>query len=132
MKRKHLIIGIMLLMSVAYLQAQGGGQRGERPDPKVTAKKTSDTWQEEFGLSDDQHKKVYDILIKASEERTKTMTAMRSGGQPDRTEMQKAMTELLAKTDESLKKVFTETQWPLYEKWKKENPPQQRRRRGGN
>jgi len=122
----------MLVVSAVYLQAQGGGQRGQRADPKEVAKKTTDTWQEEFGLSDDQHKKVYDILIKASEERNKTMAALRSGGQPDRTEIQKAFAELTAKTDESLKKVFTKTQWPMYEKWKKDNPPQQRGRRGGN
>ena len=124
-------MAFMLLIGVVYAQAQrGGGQRGETPDPKVQAKNQTDTWQEALGLSDDQHKKVYDLLIKSNEERTKKMAEMRASG--GREGMQKAMTDSAAKLDSELKKVFTETQWPLYEKWKKDNPPQQRGRRGGN
>jgi len=132
MKRKHFMIAMLLIVGVLNAQAQRqGGQQGERPDPKVQAKTTSATWQKEFKLSDDQHSKVYDILLKASQERKKKIQALRSAGQPNREEMQKAMKDFTTKLDASLKKVFTETQWPLYEKWKKDNPPQ-RRRRGGN
>ena len=130
MKRKYLIVALTLLLGAVYVQAQGGGQGGQRPDPKVQAKNQTDTWQEALGLSDVQHKKVYDILIKASEERTKKMQELRASG--SREDMQKAMTDSATKLDSELKKVFTETQWPMYEKWKIDNPPQQRGRRGGN
>ena len=54
MKVKHLVITILFFIGMITVQAQ----RGERPDPKVQAKNSADTWKKELGLSDDQHKKV--------------------------------------------------------------------------
>jgi len=45
--------------------------------------------------------------------------------------MREAFTKLQAETDKGLKAIFTDAQWVMYEKWKKENPPR-RRGRGGN
>ena len=127
MKKRFLII-MMMLAVVATAYAQGGGQRGgQRPDPKVQAKTQADTWQEKFGLSDEQHTKVYELLISSSEKRQEKMQAMRSGGQPDRTAMQKMMTEFQEEQDKELKKIFSADQWTAYETWKKENPPRQGR-----
>jgi hypothetical protein len=42
------------------------------------------------------------------------MQAMRSGGAPDRTAMQKAIKELQDDQDKELKKIFSDTQWPAY------------------
>jgi hypothetical protein len=125
MKTKHLAITILFFIGTLTIQAQ----RGERSDLKVQAKTSADTWQKEFSLSDEQRTKVYDLLIKSSEDRTKKMTELRSSG--DREGMRDAFTKLQAETDNGLKKIFTDAQWVMYEKWKKDNPPR-RRGRGGN
>ncbi len=131
MKRKYLVVAFLLLVGVVSAQAQRqGGQRGQRPDPKEQAKKTADTWQEEFGLSDDQRTKVYDLLIKSGEDRQKKMADLRASG--DREGMRDAMVALQEETDKGLKAIFTETQWPMYVKWKEKNPPARRGRGGGN
>ena len=126
MKAKHLVITILFFIGTVAVQAQ----RGERPDPKVQAKTSADTWQKEFSLTDEQHTKVYDLLIASSEKRTKKMQELRSSG--DREGMRAAFTKLQEETDKGLKAIFSETQWEKYEKWKKDNPPRQRGRRGGN
>ena len=125
MKTKHFVFTILFFIGALTVQAQ----RGERPDPKVQAKTSADTWQKEFSLSDEQRTKVYDLLIKSSEGRTKKMAELRASG--DREGMREAFTKLQAETDKGLKAIFTDTQWVKYENWKKENPPR-RRGRGGN
>ncbi len=125
MKTKHFVITILFLIGTLTVQAQ----RGERPDPKVQAKTSADTWQKEFSLSDEQRTKVYDLLIKSSEDRTKKMAELRASG--DREGMREAFTKLQADTDKGLKAIFTDAQWVMYEKWKKDNPPR-RRGRGRN
>ncbi|MFN0728400.1 hypothetical protein [Polaribacter gochangensis] len=126
MKTKHFVFTILFFIGALTVQAQ----RGERPDPKVQAKTSADTWQKEFSLSDEQRTKVYDLLIKSSEDRTKKMAELRASG--DREGMREAFTKLQADTDKGLKAIFTDAQWVMYEKWKKDNPPRQRGRRGGN
>lgn len=124
---------MLLMVGLMTAEAQrGGGQRGERPDPKERAQATADKWQEEFGLSDEQHTKVYDLLIKSGEEQRVKMQELRGSG--DREAMREAFGELRAAHNEELKKIFSATQWTAYEKWIKENPPQRRGRggRGGN
>ena len=125
MKAKHLVITVLFFIGTLTVQAQ----RGERPDPKVQAKTKADTWQKEFDLSDEQRTKVYDLLIKSGEESTKKMQELRGSG--DREAMMAAFKKSQDDTDKSLKKIFTEAQWPMYEKWKKDNPTPQRRGRGG-
>ena len=49
----------------------------------------------------------------------------------NREAMRSAMTKMQEETDEGLKKIFSSAQWPMYQKWKKENPPR-RRGRGRN
>ncbi len=126
MKTKNIIVTILFFIGALTVQAQ----RGERPDPKVQAKTNADTWQKEFGLSDEQHTKVYDLLIASSEKRAKKMQELRSSG--DREGMRAAFMKLQEETDKGLKAIFSETQWVKYEKWKKDNPPRQRGRRRGN
>lgn len=126
MKAKYLVITLLFFIGTVSVYAQ----RGERPDPKVQAKNTTDTWQKEFALSDEQHTKVYDLLIKSSEDRQKKMQELRSSG--DREGMMVAFTKLQEETDTELKKIFTEAQWTMYEKWKKDNPPARRGRQNRN
>lgn len=98
-------------------------------DPEKVAKQRADMWQEEFGLSDEQHEKVQAVLVKNIEETQEKMQSLRGSG--DRAAMQKGMEEVRESLEKELKTIFTETQWTAYEKWKKENPPMQRRRGGG-
>ena len=60
MKKTIIYMGLFLLVGLMSAQAQGQrGQRGQRQDPKELAKATAETWQEEFGLSDEQYTKIY-------------------------------------------------------------------------
>ena len=125
-------MGLFMLVGLMSAQAQRQGQRGQRPDPKEVAKNTAETWQEEFGLSDEQYTKVYDLLIETSEKRREKMQELRSSGSFDREAMREAWQELQEEQGEKLKEIFTDTQWQAFVKWRKENPPQRRGRgRGG-
>lgn len=133
-KRTLLIVAIFFAVAAtAFAQRGGGGQGqgGQRPDPKVQAKTTADTWQEKFGLSDEQHTKVYELLVASAEKRTAKMTELRGSGTMDREAMTAAMTKMQEDQDKELKKIFSATQWTAYETWKKENPQTQGRRGGG-
>ncbi|KYG74629.1 hypothetical protein EV198_0887 [Roseivirga ehrenbergii] len=132
-KRTLLIVAIFFAVAATAFAQRGGGQGqgGQRPDPKVQAKTTADTWQEKFGLSDEQRTKVYDLLIASSEKQTAKMTELRSSGTMDREAMTAAMTKMQEEQDIELKKIFSATQWTAYETWKKENPQPQGRRGGG-
>lgn len=134
-KRTLLIVAIFFAVAAtAFAQRGGGGGGGQdrqAPDPKVQAKTTADTWQEKFGLSDEQRTKVYDLLIVSSEKQTAKMTELRASGTMDREAMTAAMTKMDKEKDAELKKIFSATQWTAYETWKKENPPTQGRRGGG-
>ena len=124
MKTKHLVIALLFFIGVTTVQAQ----RGNRPDAKTQAKNSADTWKKEFGLSDDQHKKVYDILVVSSQNMRKKFQDLRSSG-GGRDEMMSLFTKTQEETDKKLKEVFTKAQWPKYLQWKKDNPQRRGRRR---
>lgn len=130
MKKISVFVLLMLFIGLSQSMAQGraNGQR-ERLSPEQMAQRTADNWQEQFGLSDDQHKKVYDVLLKNQEETREKLEALRANR--DREGMQKMMEEQRSSVEEKVKKIFTEQQWAAFEQWKKDNPPMQRRRRGG-
>ena len=123
MKVKHLAITVLFFIGISTAQAQ----RGNRPDAKTQAKNSADTWKKEFGLSVDQHKKVYDILVSSRENMRKKFQDLRDSG-GGRDEMMSLFTKTQEETDKKLKTVFTKAQWPKYLQWKKDNP---QRRRGG-
>ena len=124
MKTKHLVIALLFFIGVTTVQAQ----RGNRPDAKTQAKNSADTWKKEFGLSDDQHKKVYDILVTSREGMRKKFQDLRDSG-GGRDEMMSLFTKTQNETDKKLKGVFTKAQWPKYLQWKKDNPQRRGRRR---
>ena len=127
MKRKSILL-VILFFAVGLFTAEAQQRRGNRPDPATMAKNQSEQWQEAFGLSDDQTKNVHDLLLETSQKRREKMMAARDSG--DRTAMRTALEETQKEMEEKLKAIFSETQWKAYEKWKKDNPPQQRRRGG--
>ena len=79
--------------------------------------------------SSDCIKKLYNVLLQNQKESREQLTALRGNG--DREAMQKTMTELRENLEKEMKSIFNEQQWAAYEQWKKDNPPMQRRRRGG-
>jgi hypothetical protein len=127
-----MMLSMLLMVGLMTAQAQRGGGEGrrERPDPKKMAQATADKWQEEFGLSDEQHTKVYDLLIETGEKQREKMQELRASGSVDREAMREAFTEMRDAQEKKLKEIFSDTQWTAYEKWKKENPPLQRGRGG--
>jgi FlaG/FlaF family flagellin (archaellin) len=133
MKRTLLIVAIFFAVAAtAFAQRGGGGQGRQAPDPKVQAKTTADTWQEKFGLSDEQRTKVYDLLVVSSEKQTAKMTELRGSGTVDRDAMTAAMAKMQEDQDKELKKIFSASQWTAYETWKKDNPPRTGRGGGQN
>ena len=130
MRRLSIVLGLLLTLGLMTAEAQRQG-RGQRPDPKERANATADTWQEEFGLSDEQRTKVYDWLIESGELRREKMQDLRASGGLDRESIREALMELQEEREEELKKILNETQWAAYEQWKKDNPPARRGGRGG-
>lgn len=119
-----------MVLGLMAVQAQGGGQRGgQRMEPEAMAKQRADLWQEKFGLSDEQHKKTYEVALTSQKEMREKMTSLMGSG--DREGMRAAMQKSQEDLDKKLKEIFTAEQWTKYEAWKKENPPMQRRG-GGN
>ncbi|WP_420386491.1 hypothetical protein [Roseivirga sp.] len=137
MRKVSLLLSMLLVFGLMAAHAQGGGQRGgqrgqggQRMAPEAMAKQRAELWQEKFGLSDDQYKKTYDLLLANQKEvREKMQSLMQSG---DRSGMRAAMEKNQEELDKKLKDVFTAEQWTKYEAWKKENPPMQRGRGGRN
>lgn len=129
--RKTLLLFSMLLFVGFAAQAQRGqgGQRGQRLSPEKTAEAQAERFQEEFGLSDEQYKKTYDVLLNTAKTRNEKLQEMRASG--DRSSMRSVITELQEESDKKLKDIFTEVQWTAYEKWKEKNAGQRGRRGGG-
>ncbi|GHE63563.1 hypothetical protein [Roseivirga thermotolerans] len=136
--RKLSLLFTMLVafgLTAAYAQGGGGGQRGGqrgqggqgggRMSPETVAKERAQDWQEKFGLSDEQYKKTYDVLLENQNTMREKMRELMASG--DREGMRSAMEENQKALDKKLKEIFTEAQWTKYEAWKKENPPMQRR-----
>ncbi len=120
------------MLIVCSAQAQRGGQRGQRGqrmDPEKMAQTQAERFQEEFGLSDEQYKKTYEVLLSSAKARNEKLQELRASG--DRTGMRSAIEEIQEENDKKLKEIFSKSQWEAYEKWKKENVRQRGGRRGG-
>ncbi len=135
MRKTFILMSMLLFVGLAAQAQRGqGGQRAARLSPEEASKKQAETFQEELGLSDEQYKKTYDVLLAAAKSNAEKMTEMRSSGSFDREAFQKMALEAQADKDKKLKEIFSATQWAGYEKWKKANPPRTGRGggRGGN
>jgi len=130
------MLGMLLAIGLMAAQAQGGGQRGQggqggqRMEPEAMAKQRAELFQEKFGLSQDQYTKTYDVLLANQKELRDKMSSMMGAG--DREGMRAAVEKGQEDLDKKLKEIFSADQFTKYEAWKKENPPMQRRRGGGN
>ncbi len=131
--RKSVLITLTLLLSVSFAMAQGGppqGRGGQRQSPEEMAKSRADMFQEEFGLSAEQRDQTEAALLESAQTTQEKMKEMRESG-AGRNEMMELMKKNREEVEKTLKNIFTADQWTAYEKWKEENPPQGRRRRGG-
>jgi len=130
MKKFSILASLLLFFIASEAYAQGGrGQGRQRQSPEEMAQNRADTFQEEFGLSDEQHGKVYDLLLKSQKETREKMAELRESG--DREAMMAAFEEAQEEMEKELKTILSAKQWTAYEKWKEENPQNFRRRRGG-
>ncbi|MFY0594592.1 hypothetical protein [Roseivirga sp.] len=134
MRKTLLFMSMLLFVGLAAHAQRGGqggqrGQRGERVSPEEAAKTLAENFQEQFGLSDEQYKKTYDVLLTTNKERTEKLQEMRESG--ERAGMREVITEFQEKSDKQLKEIFNETQWTAYEKWKAERESQRGGRGGG-
>ncbi len=132
MRKTFILMSMMLFVGLAAQAQRGeGGQRPARLSPEEASKQQAETFQEELGLSDEQYKKTYDVLLAAAKSNAEKMTEMRSSGSFDRETFQKMALEAQADKDKKLKEIFSATQWTGYEAWKKANPPRTGRGGGG-
>ncbi|WP_139135194.1 hypothetical protein [Roseivirga sp. 4D4] len=129
MRKTFLLMSMLLFIGMAAQAQRGGGQRGQRMSPEEAAKAQAENFQEQFGLSDDQYKKTYDVLLATGKARTEKLQEMRASG--DRTGMRDVITKFQEESDKKLKAIFNEKQWASYEKWKEERAAQRGARRGG-
>ncbi len=128
--RKTFILFSLLMLVAFAAQAQRGGGQGQRqrlsPEEQATAQ--AERMQEEFGLSDEQYEKTYEVLLSSAEARREKMEEAMAAR--SREGMREAFQEIQEEMDKELKSIFSEAQWAKYEEWKENRP--QRRRRGGN
>ena len=129
---RSIILSVLMVLAISSVMAQGGPPqgRGQRQSPEEMAKSRADMFQEEFGLSDEQRNKVYDLILTSSKETREKIMEMREAG-AGREELREVMTENAKANEAALKKIFNDDQWKAYQKWREENPMNERRRRGG-
>lgn len=109
--QKHALFSFMILFSAAFLSVSTARAQMRRPSPEVQAK----TLQDSLQLSDDQTKKVTDILVDAQKDAQDAMSA----NQGDRQAMRSAMREIMKKTDAKITAILTPEQAQKYEAMQK-------------
>ncbi len=128
MKNKIFMVAILLL-SVAFVKAQGGGGGGfQRRTVEERVKTIHDKMDSAFKLEASKLKEVDDIFTTYYKASDKLREEMMSGGErPDPQVMREKMQPMTTERDDKLKKVLTEDQ---YKKWKDEIEPSMRPQRG--
>ena len=73
MRKTFILFSMLMLVAfVAQAQRAGQGQR-QRMSPEEQATAQAERFQEEFGLSDDQYEKTYEVLLASAESRKEKM-----------------------------------------------------------
>lgn len=127
MKNKILFLSL-LLFSVVFVQAQGGGGGFQRRTVEERVKVVHDKLDSAFKLEAAKLKEADDIFTNYYKAQDKLREEMMSGGErPDPQVMREKMQPITNERDEKLKKVLTEDQ---YKKWKEEIEPSMRPQRG--
>lgn len=127
MKNKIFLVAILLL-SVVFVKAQGGGGGFQRRTVEERVKIVHDKMDSAFKLEAAKLKEVDDIFTNYYKASDKLREEMMSGGErPDPQVMREKMQPMTTERDDKLKKVLTEDQ---YKKWKDEIEPSMRSQRG--
>lgn len=127
MKNKILFLSL-LLFSVVFVHAQGGGGGFQRRTVEERVKVVHDKLDSAFKLEAAKLKESDEIFTSYYKSMDKLREEMMSGGErPDPQVMREKMQPITNERDEKLKKVLTEDQ---YKKWKEEIEPSMRPQRG--
>lgn len=128
MKKKFLLFLTIALAGVITVNAQGGGQGGQRMSVEDRVKQVMEKFAD-FKLEKSKSDNVDSAFAQYFRAQAKVRDEMRAaGGQPDRQAMQEKMQPLMKERDEKLNKVLSPDQ---YKKWKDEIEPALRPQRGG-
>ncbi len=109
-----------LMLCVLIASSTAFAQQGQMPKrtPEERAQRQSQWMQQNLGLTDDQNKKVYDIMLSSA----KQMDDARNSGGDMRTQMQ----DINAKRDAAMKGVLTADQFQKYQQHTQEMMQQRR------
>ena len=119
---------LSMLMTTAFGQQQGGGQRVQRT-PEETAKAQVEWMKADLKLDQATEKKVYDVVLKYAKQSSEERQKMGAGG--DREAMRTKMTEITTARDKELKTVLGDKTFETF-KAKEAERRQARRPQGQN
>lgn len=126
--KKQILVAAIALFSIAYVNAQGGGNF-QRRTPEERLKPVHEKLDSAFKLDAAKMAQVDTIFLTAFRDQDKKMEELRAGGgQPDRDAMRAARQKFADERDAKLKAVLTEAQMKT---WKDEIEPSMRPQ-GGN
>ena len=121
--KKLLLACLLLVSTVTFCNAQGGGGRGMMADPAERAKKL----QTQLKLTDDQTSKITTILKAQAAKRDSIFKAANG----DRSVMRSAMMTQMMTTNDKIKAVLTDDQKKQYEQIVQEQLQRMQQMRGG-
>lgn len=130
---KKIFVALLCTFVMNSMFAQGFGGMGRQMDPEKQAAQQAKQITKKCKLTDEQHDKIYEIILKDAQEQSKQMEEMMKqfqnaqggGGRPqiNRDEMEKRQQEAQDRQlalEDQLKEVMTEAQFKKYEKWRKQ------------
>lgn len=126
MNKQFAVLAFATLLSIASVNAQGGGQPRQTPEERT--KSTMVIMDSALQLSPEVKAKTEVIIAEYNNKAQKAMEEMRASGNMDRDAMMAKRKELADARDIKLKEIFTPDQM---KKWKDEVEPSLRPQRGG-
>ncbi len=128
MKKQMLLAATAALLSIASVNAQGGGNF-QRRTPEERLKPIHEKLDSAFKLDAAKMAQVDTIFLTTFRDQDKKMEELRAGGgQPDRDAMMAVRQKLTEERDAKLKGILTEAQMKT---WKEDIEPSLRQQRGG-
>jgi hypothetical protein len=127
MKKQMLLAATAALLSIATVNAQGGGNF-QRRTPEERLKPVHEKLDSAFKLDAAKMALLDSVFMNSFREQDKKMDELRAGGgQPDRDAMMAVRQKLTDERDAKLKAILTEAQMKT---WKDEIEPSMRQQRG--
>lgn len=146
MKKLSLLMGLLLILSVAtFAQERGGGQRpsksteqgrqgnrGDRPmmTPEQRQQRQTQQLVEQLKLNKEQEAKVVAINKKYAEKQTFDWSKMRDASDDERAKMREEMMKIQAERDKEIKAILKPDQLKLYNDMQKKREEMRRNGQG--